>query len=278
MESEEKKEYTLEDFRNEIAEIAKKKENLGDFPEAINSEDLTSADMKMWARVKDKSITKNDIDKYTELFEKERGFENKSRNYFMMFLRGKAHFVINQESEDIKNKKVFIELGAGNIPVSWVGKREFKENEIYIGIDRASGDLEEARERTREDREENTNTHFVQADIRKLPVSDHAADEVFLGNVLGDPSIKDAEKDKFIEEAKRILKKGGKIIIEETYTPPNFKWIDDFIKRHGLFVEKGADSGNQKWKETVDPYNKIGAKYKWSGSYIVFLKPEENGG
>lgn len=178
----------------------------------------------------------------------------------------------NKEAEP-QIKKVFIELGSGNAPVSWAGKKEFDENEIYVGIDRASADLLEAKERMEEVGAENKNIHFVQTNIKTLPLKNHSADEVFLGNVLGDPSIKDAEKDKFIEEAKRVLKENGRIVIKETYTPPDYKYLKDFIKKHGLSVEKGADINNPEWKELVEPYDKTSAKSKWSGSYIVYLKP-----
>ena len=180
-----------------------------------------------------------------------------------------------QNKEQFPNlKKVFIELGSGDIPVSWIGKKKFRENKIYIGIDINPEDLNAARDMTAEKRKENKNVYFVRSDILELPVGNRSADEVFLGNVVGDPSIKNWEKDKFIEEAKRILKPGGRIIIKETNAPADLRYLDKLIKRHGLAVEKGATPKDPTWTKLIEPYSEIEAKSKWSESYIVFLKPE----
>lgn len=180
-----------------------------------------------------------------------------------------------KENKETAPKKVFIELGTHDYPVSWAGTKKFGENEIYVGVDIDAEALKEDKRRTMRDDEENGNIHFIHANARNLPLADRIADEVFLGNVLGAPYVTDLNKDKFIEEAKRILKPGGRIIIKETNTPTDLRYLDTLIRRHELAVEKGATPKSPEWAELIEPYDKAETKSKWSEPYIVFLKPVE---
>ncbi|KKT40473.1 MAG: hypothetical protein UW30_C0022G0008 [Candidatus Giovannonibacteria bacterium GW2011_GWA2_44_13b] len=94
MQNEQPKEYTIENFREEIAEIAKDIENEGDFPKNLDVKALTEEDMKMWLKIKDGSMMKGDMDKYRKNFEMENGFEN--RYDFFMFIANKANVIISR--------------------------------------------------------------------------------------------------------------------------------------------------------------------------------------
>lgn len=179
---------------------------------------------------------------------------------------------ISGGEEGLKQKKVFIEIGTNQLPVPWFGKRKFGEDEIYVGIEKARDDIYTARENVRDVVEKDQNIHFIQAYAEKLPLQDASADEIFLGNVLGDPSISSEKKDAFIEESKRALKKGGIIIIKETNTPPTLKWINDFLKKHGLRVEQGATPESPEWKDLVLPYERT-VRVADPDSFIVFVEP-----
>lgn len=80
----------------------------------------------------------------------------------------------------------------------------------------------------------------LHADGQKLPFEDASVDVIFMANVLGG-HVKDdqmlgfearqkrilREKENLIKEAKRVLRPGGKLIIEEEYAPAssvNFAW------------------------------------------------------
>lgn len=94
MENREQKKYAIDDFRKEMVEVSENQENEGDFPEEIDPNELTGADMVIWQKIRGKTIESSDIIEYKKNFEKENGFKNKSRYYFLMFVSNKANVII----------------------------------------------------------------------------------------------------------------------------------------------------------------------------------------
>lgn len=182
-------------------------------------------------------------------------------------------------AEKLQPTRVFVELGPSRIPVPAIGERAFNEKNVYIGIDRNREALAEGREEM--DRG-NPNVHFLAGDVRELPVRDGTADEVFLGNILGDPGITLQRKLQFMNEAKRILKPGGTIIVKETHTPIRLQEFDDIVRQHGFALMKGVPEESEKWAEAIKPYETAAARSdpsrmrsQWP-AFIAFLKPIED--
>ena len=99
---------------------------------------------------------------------------------------------LESESESLEKhpRKVFIEIGTNSSPATFMGNKDFKEN-TYIGIDINYDNSLRAKEATEITTEENDeNLHFINADAEKLPIADSSVDELYFGNVFGDPSIK----------------------------------------------------------------------------------------
>ncbi|HLD62144.1 MAG TPA: hypothetical protein VI998_04195 [Patescibacteria group bacterium] len=113
MVNEQSKEYTIDDFRKEIAEIAKKEAEEGRTADFSNKEidpgKLTAEDMKIWLKIIDRSVTQEDFEEYREIYKKEKGFEIPIRHGFLSLAGNKANRVIGErwleEEKKKKNKK-----------------------------------------------------------------------------------------------------------------------------------------------------------------------------
>ena len=169
-------------------------------------------------------------------------------------------------------KRIFIELGTNSVPVTFLGNKTFGENETYIGIDIDPKNIAKAKEFTESIHDKQKNVYFIQADAERLPIGDHSADEVFLGNVLGDGSISLAKKEKFLEEAKRILRENGTIVIKETNSPMEIIDLDSLLKESHLYLEKSVRMEDPDWEKEIKPYHDIGRTFN-DRSYLLFLKP-----
>jgi len=180
-----------------------------------------------------------------------------------------------ESAEEPKPKRVFVEVGTNSLPVTYIGSREFAEDEVYVGIDKNLENVRRAKEITELERTQQ-NFHFVQADAAQLPLKNESAGEVFLGNVLGDPSISPIAKERFLEEAKRVLQRAGALVVKETNTPADRSFVEGLLTRHGFAVERVIDKESGEWRQNVDPYQKafydstLGAE----DSYLMYAKIE----
>jgi|SRR3989344_1198765 len=182
------------------------------------------------------------------------------------------------ESHEHYPKRVFIEVGTYSLPIPWQGSRKFEESETYIGIDVNPENLEHAQELSKLNFPGSKNLHFIRADGVNLPLPDKSVDEIFFGNVFGDNLFPSA-KDKLIEEAKRVLKGTGRIIVKETNTPLPLEEFRDLLQKHGLYVEKGVTAHSLEWVEVVELFENIATNPKNIESakkidaFVAFVRP-----
>lgn len=154
--------------------------------------------------------------------------------------------------------RVFLEIGAGPIPFPLKmeqGRLECPDlvmnpEDVYISVDRGQDIFESRpaiihRAKTEMGRvRENLNNIFVDADATSLPMPNESVDCVFMGNVISAYQIHETKAVNLmssewrmnlqghmpsrklepihrglIEEAWRVLKRGGKLIIEENSFP-----------------------------------------------------------
>ncbi len=101
--------------------------------------------------------------------------------------------------EDVKEGKV-LDLGCGNGRFS-----EFLKEADYTGVDNSPELIKEAKEKY-------PHLKFLEADAFNLPFSENSFDFVFSIAVLHHIPSKEL-RIKFLKEAKRVLKKEGKLII-----------------------------------------------------------------
>jgi SAM-dependent methyltransferase len=200
---------------------------------------------------------------------------------------------IKYEIEKEPTKKIFLEVGMDPYamfttdderdpklaPVPVGGGKEWANDEVWIGIEKSGWNLRETRDRERLVAKKSNiqpgQMLYVSAEGQKIPLADHTVETVFFGNAFGDPGIEGDVKAKFLEEAKRVLKPGGEVVILETRTAEmsrtgrstHFRgaWYEhvssvgpalpDLLKQAGFTKGEWIDSNDPRWKEIVARYS-----------------------
>ena len=117
-----------------------------------------------------------------------------------------------------QEKYVILEIGViGGTPFFIVGDRKLKNNETYLAIDKRKDAAQQAKDVMKRE-----NAAAIVADAEKMPLKDESVNEVVCTNLFGNiNSFIQTKYPEVLKEAVRVLKKGGKLIINETYTPEN---------------------------------------------------------
>lgn len=158
----------------------------------------------------------------------------------------------NEVGQEKEKKKLIVEIGTDGKPFFLLGRRKLQDNEQYVAVDiEKDGADRTAKMISRLDVEGQAMP--IQADARKLPFANEAVDECVLTNVFGDRGVNFFKYyEAILQEIVRVLKKGGKVVVTETYTPsfmPEFMQIknnadgtrsldEEYFKKLGLKVEK----------------------------------------
>jgi len=179
-----------------------------------------------------------------------------------------------------KPKKIFVEIGVGGSAIPALGgKRKFEGDEYYFGIDVREEDLKISKDLARDvyKLELGKNIHFLEADARNLPFEDKSVDEIFFGNIFGYRRIPLADKKKFLEEARRVLKdENGILIVKETLTPIGFNDLENLLKEYHFQLQKKIGCRDKEWEEELEKYE--AKKFSLGGgitSYIAYFLKEK---
>ncbi len=96
----------------------------------------------------------------------------------------------------------------------------------YIGIDLSKDQINKALTKSNK-----TNSQFIVSNLNNIPLEDNSVDIIISEWVLG--TIKDIEeRDKCIEELKRVLKKDGRIYLIENNSKGEFEDLREKYKTH----------------------------------------------
>jgi ubiquinone/menaquinone biosynthesis C-methylase UbiE len=136
-----------------------------------------------------------------------------------------------------------LDLGAGT---GRTGRAFVEAGDDYIGVDLSLGMLREFARRARV--EGGSAPRLVQADGRALPFPDAMFDGVMLVQVFGGLDDWPA----FIEEARRVLRRDGALILGRTVAPQNS--VDARMKRRlaALLTERGMEPKRANVREEVE--------------------------
>jgi len=170
-----------------------------------------------------------------------------------------------ENKEKLKFKRIFIEVGTGIAPLPFIGERKFNSDEIYIGIDINKERIKDAKyasEILKEDKGHTANFYFINADAKRLPFKNNIANELYFGNVFGDPSISKEEKINFLKEAIRIMTSDAKLIIKENNTPANLEMLKNDLLANGFIVEKIITPKDKDWNKEMLLYHFPEARIK----------------
>ena len=194
-----------------------------------------------------------------------------------------------------RRQKFFVEVGTNANPVPAIGTKEFSENEIYIGLDISPLQAKtasrmpltsEVAEGRRKGPEVKKNMFFIAADGRHLPLENQTVDELYFGNVFGDPSIApDFLKgptaqgrqmaEGLVDEVKRALRPDGKVIVMENNTPANLPFLRRIFLERGFEIKKMVrEEERARWPQEIVLYDKI--RRSVPGSYLIEFGFKQN--
>lgn len=133
------------------------------------------------------------------------------------------------------NKKIFVEVGAA-YGIAIIGHQDegglkFGGEMSYIGIDTVNFPID-TNDQFREAKARGEDVRYEICFAEHLRFQDETVDEIFYGNVFGDPRTQ-LTREQFLKEAWRVLKHGGKLTIFEDNTPFDFD------------IQSGEDSGGE---------------------------------
>ena len=174
----------------------------------------------------------------------------------------------------IRNDLKVLEVGCGSGHFTNMIKTYYPTCEVY-GIDLDDNNIKFAKT---ESRKLNIDVHYQVADVKHLPFEDNSFDIVFSHTL-----IEHLPFDDFIKEQKRVLKKGGKLIIMRVDMVKNndkpFMYLEDEINQvySGISYPKNTNVGGYLedpdiTMQRLDQYgfNKI----KFNYDRIIFYMPD----
>lgn len=190
--------------------------------------------------------------------------------------------------ETLKNNHVTVELGCGSLALPMTASKDrFTKNNKYIGIElppkiqKAYGygemdGIAEAKKLLRLvfGKEIPANINFVYGNMNRLPLPDQCADDVFIANVLNDPSLtRNGYKfrDTF-SESRRILKPGGRLIVYTDSYPYDRDPVEDLIKENGFEIKTeylGEDPEDLKFIQ-----NYCGDIHTGKSQHLIIAEPK----
>ncbi len=199
-----------------------------------------------------------------------------------------------------KPQRVFVDFGAGRHPVAGADWEKFRDNYTYVAIDYDPEELKFGKN----DLLEKIgyipeNVLFVQSNGKNIPLQSNSVDEIYFGNVFGEPFRKEFKKKKepeliserktiidirnFVSEAGRILKDNGLIVILETYTPTDSSENDlkKTLESAGFVIEKriGAEDPGfvTEWRKYDSFHEHFSRKGEGIGgeSYILYARKKK---
>ncbi|MBI2007535.1 MAG: hypothetical protein HYS83_02455 [Candidatus Blackburnbacteria bacterium] len=153
------------------------------------------------------------------------------------------------KGQEENSKRIIVEIGPGNSPFPvGLNRRQINKSEIYIGIEPHNPHIKDtARWLKKRDIVGEGEAYMIKAVGGRLPFKGQSANEIVISNLIGHPALSEQGRGfllsetlkKIIEEIGRVLKKGGKATIVETYTPyPATDKLTEVFKENGLRITK----------------------------------------
>ncbi len=160
---------------------------------------------------------------------------------------------------EFEKKKLIVEIGFGSKPFPTVGRRKIAPLERYLGVDFGYNKdfLQEAKNAVSK-LGNNDKIHLVRGTAFSLPLGDQIASEVVFSNVFD--FMEYTQKSEAIAEAKRILRRDGKVVVLQTYSSSlvPFDQLNSQFEYAGFrCVTKSINSMRQIEEYAKNPYLEV---------------------
>ena len=197
-------------------------------------------------------------------------------------------------------QQVTVEFGTGDMPLFEIqDTHAFNTQNLYIGVNIDSKQHEFLAEKIKEvSGFAVLNEKNKDGSIDRLPIADGSVDTVFMANVFGEPDsqlimepFKNSDglykgntdissKIETLNEAKRLLKQTGRIVILENNTPykgglsGKYDSMIELLENGGFRIVDAVNQKDDGWVEIVAHFAK--PEGWWSdGSYLVIAEKDE---
>lgn len=195
---------------------------------------------------------------------------------------------------------VTVEFGTGDMPLfESQSQRSFNADNLYVGVNLDSKQHKHLAEKVEDiDGFAVLSEKNESGSINRLPIPDESVDMVFMANVFGEPDsehimgqFKHADglykgnsdiksKTETLNEANRLLKKDGRIVVLENNTPyragftGNYNSIVKLLENSGFHVVDAINQKDNSWKELAAQFAK---PVEWwsDDSYLVVAQKFE---
>lgn len=196
---------------------------------------------------------------------------------------------------------VMVEYGYRENPAALVADADFTNNRAYIGVDAHIRDpIGEASSslKKRLNRVEGQNVFFVDQDLggtllfddpelgcdyvgkydAQTILPDNVADEVFASNVLCDPMVADYQDRtySFVAELARVTSGAGYIVLRETISPREVRFLDEAIGIFGLEKVMTVEPDSSEWETLERSYSPHLISVMAKSSYYMYLQKTDS--
>lgn len=208
------------------------------------------------------------------------------------------------KERDEKPDFLIVEIGHREKPIAPHQKNLYGQR-AYIGIEANLRDpinivRPKITDMQQSTRAENKNVFFIDHDLGGDPFYEHGnadnqprpskmfsgnynpttalpqevADEVFLGNVFGDPHVSNYQENtaRLLDEVTRLTLPGGKIIIRETITPEHCYSLDRVSRESSLKEVAYIEPGSAEWDMMEETFNGAQDSFRNHGSFYLVLE------
>lgn len=149
-----------------------------------------------------------------------------------------------QDPNPERKRRIIVEFGPAGNPVTISGQKFFHPDDINGQYLRSGKDSTEALS-------EVSKSLFVQADASEAPLRSQVADEVIIGDVITSNEIGGAFPE-MVEEAYRVLKPGGKLVIKELLWPVSIGQMQALLKQVGFSDIKAVTPEMSEWSQVLE--------------------------
>jgi len=195
--------------------------------------------------------------------------------------------ILGKESQN--PRRIFVDLGSGSYPAVFDGNRKLEEDDYYVGVEQKRTEIDRALSTDTAKNSANLdklggNVFFLEhnMNLSKLPFADSSVNEVVMGNILGNDNIILHTFKIFLNEANRILKEDGVLVVFDTVTPGQARYLSnpygsdnamlELLEKSGFEVVKEVKYGDSDFETELSKYKQSHVRLKKGNEFIMYFR------